>query len=305
MRSFEPTRTPAPEIIAGYDGYLAKFMGDGLLAYFGFPRAHEDDAERAVRAGLGLADAVERPLRARIGVATGSSSSATSSAKGRRRSRPWLATRPIWPRLQDHATVGSVLIADSTRLLLGDAFGLESPVLFDLKGLDAPVRAWAVLREAENVSRFEASRSRRMTPFVGREPEVATFQTIGTVAIEATSAVRRFSPVRRALCERPVFAHCFPCWDLTGMPASGRFEPFAAPSGNDRYSRTPDGPARCIADATDRNLGRPRLGKAVAHRSARKARSPRSAEDPLSYPPHKGRGDAADGSVRRFEPRRL
>ena len=61
MRSFEPTRTPAPEIIAGYDGYLAKFMGDGLLAYFGFPRAHEDDAERAVRGGLGLADAVERP----------------------------------------------------------------------------------------------------------------------------------------------------------------------------------------------------------------------------------------------------
>ncbi len=168
-------------VIARYDGFVAKFMGDGVLAYFGFPRAHEDDAERAVRAGLDLADAVARlqtrdgeVLKTRIGVATGIVVVGDLVGEGSAQEQAVVGDTPnLAARLQTRAEPGAVLIADQTRRLLGDAFELRRLDLKDLKGFDAPVRAWAVLREAETETRFEASRSSRMTPFVGREPEVA------------------------------------------------------------------------------------------------------------------------------------
>jgi class 3 adenylate cyclase len=167
-------------VIARYDGYLAKFMGDGVLAYFGFPRAHEDDAERAVRAGLDLADAIAKVqtrdgevLKTRIGVATGIVVVGDLIGQGSAQEQAVIGDTPnLAARLQARAEPGGVLIADQTRRLLGNAFELKSLHLRDLKGL-APVRAWAVLREAETETRFEASQSSRMTPFVGREPEVA------------------------------------------------------------------------------------------------------------------------------------
>ncbi|HZV06605.1 MAG TPA: adenylate/guanylate cyclase domain-containing protein [Gemmataceae bacterium] len=168
-------------VIARYDGFVAKFMGDGVLAYFGFPRAHEDDAERAVRAGLDLADAVAslqtrdgEALRTRIGIATGIVVVGDLVGQGSAQEQAVVGDTPnLAARLQTLAETGAVLIADQTRRLLGDAFELKPLDLKDLKGFDAPVRAWAVLREAETETRFEASRSSRMTPFVGREPEVA------------------------------------------------------------------------------------------------------------------------------------
>jgi len=168
-------------VIARYDGFVAKFMGDGVLVYFGFPRAHEDDAERAVRAGLDLADAVARlqtrageALKTRIGVATGIVVVGDLVGQGSAQEQAVIGDTPnLAARLQTRAEPGSVLIADQTRRLLGDAFELKPLDLQDLKGFDATVRAWAVLREAETETRFEASRSSRMTPFVGREPEVA------------------------------------------------------------------------------------------------------------------------------------
>ena len=168
-------------VVARYDGFLAKFMGDGVLAYFGFPRAHEDDAERAVRAGLDLVHAVAsletragEPLKARVGVATGIVVVGDLVGEGSSQEQAVVGDTPnLASRLQAAAEPGDVVIADSTRRLLGDAFEVKSLGLLDLKGFSAPTPAWAVLREAENVSRFEASRSRRMTPFVGREPEVA------------------------------------------------------------------------------------------------------------------------------------
>jgi class 3 adenylate cyclase len=168
-------------VIARYDGYLAKFMGDGVLAYFGFPRAHEDDAERAVRAGLDLADAIAKVqtrdgevLKTRIGVATGIVVVGDLIGQGSAQEQAVIGDTPnLAARLQARADPGGVLIADQTRRLLGNAFELKSLDLQDLKGLDASVRAWAVLREAETETRFEASQSSRMTPFVGREPEVA------------------------------------------------------------------------------------------------------------------------------------
>ena len=167
--------------IARYDGFLAKFMGDGVLAYFGFPRAHEDNADRAVRAGLDIAAAVGKldtparvSLNVRIGIATGIVVVGDLVGQGSAQEQAVVGETPnLAARLQALAEPGSVVIAGSTRRLLGGAFELKTLGPQVLKGFDAPVPAWIVLREAENVSRFEASRSQSMTPFVGREHEVA------------------------------------------------------------------------------------------------------------------------------------
>ena len=166
--------------IARYDGFVAKFMGDGVLAYFGFPRAHEEDAERAVGAGLDIAAAVAKldtraneTLKVRIGVATGVVVVGDLVGQGSAQEQAVVGDTPnLAARLEGLAEPGCVVIAKSTRgcsaVRRVGALGPQS-----LKGFDAPVPAWTVLREAENVSRFEASRSHGLTPFVGREHEVA------------------------------------------------------------------------------------------------------------------------------------
>ena len=167
--------------IARYDGFVAKFMGDGILAYFGFPRAHEEDAERAVRAGLDITTVIAKletrakeSLRVRIGVATGVVVVGDLVGQGSAREQAVVGETPnLAARLQALAEPGSVVIAEATRRLLGGAFELHPLGHQNLKGFDAPVPAWTVLREAENVSRFEASRAQGMTPLIGREHEVA------------------------------------------------------------------------------------------------------------------------------------
>jgi class 3 adenylate cyclase len=167
--------------IARYDGFVAQFMGDGVLAYFGFPRAHEDDAERAVRAGLDVAAVVPKldtpakgSLRVRIGIATGIVVVGDLIQLGSAQERAVVGGTPnLAARLQTLAQPGDVVIADSSRRLLGGTFELKSLGVQTLRGFDRPVSAWTVLREVENVSRFEASRSRGVTPFVGREDELA------------------------------------------------------------------------------------------------------------------------------------
>ena len=166
--------------VARYDGFVAKFMGDGVLAYFGFPRAHEEDAERAVRAGLDIAAAIAKldkrakeTLKVRIGIATGIVVVGDLMGQGSAQEQAVVGETPnLAARLQGLAEPGSVVIAESTRRLLGGTFELTPLGPQTLKGLDAPVFAWMVLRESENLSRFEASRSQGMTPFVGREHEV-------------------------------------------------------------------------------------------------------------------------------------
>ena len=167
--------------VARYDGFVAKFMGDGVLAYFGFPRAHEEDAERAVRAGLDIlavAAKLETPatemMKIRIGIATGIVVVGDLVGLGSAKEQTVVGETPnLAARLQALAEPGSIVIAESTRRLLGGAFDLKELGPQKLKGFDAPVPAWMVLREAENLSRFEASRSQGLTPFVGREHEVA------------------------------------------------------------------------------------------------------------------------------------
>src|SRR5271163_4739111 len=167
--------------VARYDGVVAKFMGDGVLAYFGFPRAHEEDAERAVRAGLDILAVVAKldtqakeTLKVRIGVATGIVVVGDLVGLGSAQEQAVVGETPnLAARLQTLAEPGSLVIAEATRRLLGGAFELKALGSQVLKGFGAAVPVWAVLREAENVSRFEAARSAGTTPFVGREHEVA------------------------------------------------------------------------------------------------------------------------------------
>ena len=162
-----------------YDGFLAQFRGDGILAYFGYPRAHEDDAERTVRAGLDIIAAVARlktpapePLAVRIGIATGVMVVGDLSGENALREHgvgdmPYLAAR-----LQALAEPGTIVVAASTRRLLGDLFYLRDLGLHEVKGIAEPVAAWAVEGVSDSESRFEAIRTARLTDLIGREEEL-------------------------------------------------------------------------------------------------------------------------------------
>jgi class 3 adenylate cyclase/tetratricopeptide (TPR) repeat protein len=163
-----------------FDGHVAKFMGDGVLAYFGWPRAHEDDAERAVRAGLALARAVAgleasgRPLAARIGVATGLVVVGDLIGEGAAQEEAVVGETPnLAARLQTLAGPGSVVISQSTRRLVGGLFELSDLGPTRLKGFAEPLAAFRVAGESHAEGRFEALRGEHLTALVGREHELA------------------------------------------------------------------------------------------------------------------------------------
>ena len=161
-----------------FGGFVAKYMGDGVLVYFGYPQAHEDDAERAVRAGLELVAAVgtlktHAPLQTRVGIATGLVVVGDLIGSGASQEHGIVGETPnLAARLQGIAEPNSVVIADSTRKLLGNLFELEDLGAQELKGVAAPVRAWAALRPASVESRFEALHASGLTELVGREEEL-------------------------------------------------------------------------------------------------------------------------------------
>src|SRR6185437_15498902 len=166
------------ETIRRFDGFIAKFLGDGVLVYFGYPEAHEDDPERAVRAGLELVAAVKglqtpEPLEARVGIATGLVVVGDVIGSGPSQEQAIVGKTPnLAARLQGIAAPGTVVIADSTRKLVGDLFALEDLGGKDLKGLAGPEKAWAVLRANLMDSRFEAFHTAGVTELVGREEEL-------------------------------------------------------------------------------------------------------------------------------------
>ena len=160
---------------------MAKFMGDGVLAYFGWPRAHEDDAERAVRSALDVVKSVGslRPqpgltLQVRIGIATGLVVVGELIGAGEARERPVVGETPsLAARLQALAEPNGVVIGRRTRRLIGTLFDLADLGAIQLKGFPAPVCAWRVIGEGRAESRFEALHGQRLTPLVGREEELA------------------------------------------------------------------------------------------------------------------------------------
>src|SRR6266446_6013895 len=163
-----------------YDGFLAEFRGDGILAYFGYPRAHEDDAERTVRAGLEIIAAVAElethaaePLAVRIGIASGVVVIGDLSREGALRKHAVVGDTPnLAARLQALAEPGTIVVAASTRRLLGDLFRLRDLGRHEVKGIAAPVAAWAVEGVSVSESRFEAVRTAGLTRLIGREDEL-------------------------------------------------------------------------------------------------------------------------------------
>jgi class 3 adenylate cyclase len=165
------------ETVRRFDGFVAKYLGDGVLVYFGYPQAHEDDAERAVRAGLELIAAVgglktRVLLQSRVGIATGLVVVGDLIGSGDAQERGIVGETPnLAARLQGIAEPNTVVIADSTRRLLGNLFDIEDLGPRELKGIAEPVRAWAALRTSSVESRFEALHPAGLTALVGREEE--------------------------------------------------------------------------------------------------------------------------------------
>jgi class 3 adenylate cyclase/tetratricopeptide (TPR) repeat protein len=167
-------------IVLTYDGFLAEFRGDGILAYFGYPLAHEDDAERTVRAGLDIIAAVARvetraaePLAVRIGIATGLVVVGEFSGGSALRQHALVGDTPnLAARLQDLAEPGTIVIAASTRRLLGDLFHVRDLGRHEVKGIAEPVAAWAVEGVSDSESRFEAVRIAGLTDLISRDDEL-------------------------------------------------------------------------------------------------------------------------------------
>ena len=176
----------AAETVTRFGGYVAKYMGDGVLVYFGYPEAHEDDAENSIRAALALTDAVpeqfnrsrtQARLQVRVGIATGLVVVGELIGAGEVQERNVVGETPnLAARLQAAAAPNTAVIDATTRRLAGDLFEYETIAPAALKGFAEPVAAWRVLRERTLASRFEALRAESRTPLIGRQEEIDLLQ---------------------------------------------------------------------------------------------------------------------------------
>ena len=168
------------EIITRSGGFVGRYIGDGVLAYYGYPQTYEDDAERAVRAGLALVDGVSRleaghdaTLQVRIGIATGVVVVGDLIGEGAAQERGVVGDTPnLAARLQALAEPGQIVISQDTRRLTAGLFDYHDLGRLAIKGLAEPVQAWQVLRTSGVESRFEAQHETSLTPLVGREEEL-------------------------------------------------------------------------------------------------------------------------------------
>jgi class 3 adenylate cyclase len=167
------------DVVRSLDGYVAKYMGDGVLVYFGYPRVHENDAEYAVQAGLGVIDAVGRvdvksvKLQARVGIATGLVVVGDLIGEGPAQEQSVVGETPnLAARLQALAEPDAVVVAAGTRRLVGDLFEYRDLGAVEVKGIATAIPAWQVLRPGVVASRFEALRGSVLSPLVGRNEEI-------------------------------------------------------------------------------------------------------------------------------------
>ena len=181
LRAFQ---TCCENAIHSYDGHIARYMGDGILAYFGFPAAHEDDAERAIQVALEIVKAVSglsfpnaTPIQIRIGISTGLVIVGDLVGQGPSREFALIGEAPnLAAGLQQIAKPNQILVSQSTRRLLGQLFEFTDLGEHEIKGQSAPVHVWSVLRSS-GASRFEARQSVRRAPLIGRDPELKLLQT--------------------------------------------------------------------------------------------------------------------------------
>ena len=170
-------RTVCGDVISRYEGFVARYVGDGILTYFGWPKAHEEDAERALRAALEIVQAVKgassaEPLSVRIGIATGTVVVGEQAGAGEQSKLAIGSTPNLAARLQGLAAADQIVIASSTRRLVGNAFEFSDLGDHELKGIAEPVHAWRVMAVSAAASRFEAATHGFVTPLVGREQEI-------------------------------------------------------------------------------------------------------------------------------------
>ena len=201
------------ETVRRFGGFVAKYMGDGVLIYFGYPQAHEDDAERAVRAGLEVVTAMgalktHASLQTRVGIATGLVVVGDLIGMGSSQEQAVVGETPnLAARLQDVAEPNTVIIAASTRKLLGNLFELEDLGAKDLKGIGEPVRAWAALQPSSVESRFEALHATGLTALVGGRKNLNCSCAAGRKRKPAKVRWCSF-PARQALANRGSRLHC-------------------------------------------------------------------------------------------------
>jgi class 3 adenylate cyclase/tetratricopeptide (TPR) repeat protein len=168
------------EVISRHQGIIGRYMGDGVLVYFGYPQAHEDDAEQAVRAGLALVDAVAKlptdtdvALSARIGIATGVTVVGDLTGEGAAQEQVAIGETPnLAARLQTLADPGTVFICPTTRRLTGGHFDYRDLGPQALKGWAEPISVWRVLSASGVVSRFAAMHKTKLPALFGREEEI-------------------------------------------------------------------------------------------------------------------------------------
>src|SRR5262245_4276854 len=181
MRAYQQT---CAHSIRRFDGHLAKYLGDGLLVYFGYPQAHEDDAQRAVRTALGIVEAMQklsfptiqllRPVQVRIGIHTGLVVAGEMGVGDQPEPLAIVGETPnIAARLQEQAHPDSVVISSTTYRLVAGLFACEELGPRALKGISTPLALYQVVGESAVQSRFEAAVQKGLTPLVGRTEELA------------------------------------------------------------------------------------------------------------------------------------
>ena len=219
------------DAIRYYDGHIARFMGDAILAYFGFPSAHEDDAERAVNSALRMVELVntltfpsEHKIKIRVGIATGLVVVGDLIGEGPALEFALVGEAPnLAARLQQLGKPNQILVSPNTRRLLGSRFVLKDVGDHVIKGIDRRVRVWRVLKSNFVESRFEARQTSRLTRFVGRDPELSVLRECFSMADRGNGRLvlisgepgigksRLVTALRKRLAEKATYVLSFQC----------------------------------------------------------------------------------------------